>query len=74
MVNFREEWRGHLWQGRFASFVKLLRTHEQTGRPLGDEAFLATLEQGLGRTLRRLKPGPKEKRSPETDFACTRSA
>ncbi len=21
MVNFREDWRGHLWQGRFASFV-----------------------------------------------------
>jgi putative transposase len=21
MVNFRENWRGHLWQGRFASFV-----------------------------------------------------
>lgn len=21
MVNFREKWRGHLWQGRFASFV-----------------------------------------------------
>jgi Transposase IS200 like len=21
MVNFREGWRGHLWQGRFASFV-----------------------------------------------------
>ena len=21
MVNFREHWRGHLWQGRFASFV-----------------------------------------------------
>jgi len=21
MVTFREEWRGHLWQGRFASFV-----------------------------------------------------
>ena len=20
-INFREEWRGHLWQGRFASFV-----------------------------------------------------
>src|SRR3972149_902391 len=20
-VNFREQWRGHLWQGRFASFV-----------------------------------------------------
>ena len=21
MINFREDWRGHLWQGRFASFV-----------------------------------------------------
>ena len=20
MVNFREDWRGHLWQGRFASY------------------------------------------------------
>jgi putative transposase len=130
MVNFREGWRGHLWQGRFASFVldenyllvaartielnpvraglvntprqyrwssaaahlrgkddalvrvrpllklapewrrflarvvreedlKVLRAHEHTGRPLGDEAFLAALEQNLGRTLRRQKPGPK---------------
>ena len=130
MVNLREEWRGHLWQGRFASFVldepyvltaaryvelnpvrtglvnapsryrwssaaahvrgkddalvqvapllklappwrrflarvireediKLLRAHEQTGRPLGDEEFLATLEENLGRILRRQKPGPK---------------
>jgi len=130
MVNFREGWRGHLWQGRFASFVldepylltaaryvelnpvraglinspsrypwssagehvrgrddalvkvapllqlatnwrrfltrvvreedlKLLRSHEHTGRPLGDEAFLASLEQNLGRILRRQKPGPK---------------
>jgi putative transposase len=130
MVNFREGWRGHPWQGRFASCVldephlltaaryvelnpvragliktpsryrwssaaahvrgrddsvvrvgpllelapnwraflarvvraediKLLRSHEHTGRPLGDAAFLATLEQDLGRTLRRQKPGPK---------------
>jgi REP-associated tyrosine transposase len=130
MVNFREGWRGHLWQGRFASFVldepylltaaryvelnpvragmvnapsryrwssaaahlrgredtlvqvspllqlaanwrrlrtsvvreedlKVLRAHEHTGRPLGDEAFLASLEQNLGRILRRQKPAPK---------------
>ena len=128
-VNFREGWRGHLWQGRFASFVlderylltaeryvelnpvraglisapsrypwssalatcartgrgdgagcafaptcpdwlrfltrvirevdlKLLRTHEHTGRPLGDGGFLASLEQNLGRILRR-RPAPK---------------
>jgi REP element-mobilizing transposase RayT len=27
-VNFRERWRGHLWQGRFASFVM----EEKAGR------------------------------------------
>jgi putative transposase len=130
MVNFREGWRGHLWQGRFASYVlderylltaaryvelnpvraglveapsryrwssaaahargrddgvvtvgpllelapnwrsflarvirdediKLLRSHEQTGRPLGDDEFLATLEENLGRILKKQKPGPK---------------
>jgi putative transposase len=130
MVNSREGWRGHLWQGRFASFVldkphvltaaryvelnpvrarlintpgryrwssalahvrgrddalvrvapllklvpkwrrflarvireediERLRAHERAGRPLGDEAFLASLEQNLGRILKRQKPGPK---------------
>lgn len=38
---------------------------------MDDDAFLATLEQNLGRTLRRLKPGPKGKRNPETDFGRT---
>ena len=128
MVIFREGWRGHLWQGRFASFVldepylltaaryielnpvraglveapsryrwssaaahvhgrdnapvtvgpefapnwraflarvvreeniKLVRAPESTGRPLGEEAFMTTLEQDLGRILRRQRPGPK---------------
>ncbi len=130
-VNFREKWRGHLWQGRFASFpmdesylfaatryvemnpvragivkraekyrwssaaahlngrddelVKVsplkemigdwsaflsqsiaaremegIRRHEQTGRPLGSERFVAKLEKVLGRTLKRMKPGPKK--------------
>ena len=147
MVNFREGWRGHLWQGRFASFVldepylltaaryvelnpvraglvnapsryrwssaaahvrghddalvrvapllklappwrgflarvireediKLLRAHENTGRPLGDEEFLATLEQNLGRILRRQKPGPKPRprRIPKTAEATQTTA
>jgi len=39
--------------------VKLLRAHEQTGRPLAEEAFLATVEQDLGRIPRRQKPGSK---------------
>jgi putative transposase len=132
LINLREGWRGHLWQGRFASFVldeahlltaaryvelnpvraglaeapstyrwssaaahlkgrddalvrvapllrlapkwrrllaraipeeeiNLLRAHDRTGRPLGDEAFLIGLEKRLGRILRRQKPGPKPK-------------
>ena len=131
-VNFREGWRGYLWQGRFASFVmddgyllaaaryvelnpvraKLakraedwpwssaaahlsghddglvsvapllervgnwrtfldegiaavaledLRGHERTGRPLGADAFVAGLEDRLGRPLRPRKPGRKPK-------------
>ncbi len=129
-VNFREEWRGYLWQGRFAScpmderyllaavrYVELnpvrarmakhaweyrwssaaahmcgeddalvkvkpmsdrvaswpeylvqglseaeldaLRLHNRTGRPLGDEDFVASLELITGRTLKPQKPGPK---------------
>lgn len=131
-INFREGWRGHLWQGRFASFpmdesyllaaaryielnpvraklvdrpeaykwsraiahlegqddelvkvspllglvgnwreflsqvapqhqIEALRHHERTGRPLGEEGFVAKLEKSLGRVLQRRKPGPKQK-------------
>ena len=131
LVNFREDWRGHLWQGRFASYVMdehyllsciryvelnpvrarlvahptewrwssarahmdgsedgivnrgpildlvssgwgeflretpssdevaMLRRHERTGRPLGDPTFVDQVENLLGRSLRRNKPGRK---------------
>jgi putative transposase len=39
--------------------IKLLRSHERTGRPLGDEEFLETLEENLGRIVKKQKPGPK---------------
>ena len=133
-INFREDWRGYLWQGRFASYVMdehyfltamryielnpvraglvqnpadwpwssaeahltgqpdpligdvgpmidyigdwarylaldidekerlLLKQHLRTGRPLGSETFIATLEKTLGRFLRKRKPGPKPTR------------
>jgi putative transposase len=132
-INFREGWRGHLWQGRFASFamderyllraaryvelnpvraklcrapwrwrwssaaahvagrddgvvrvgpllervkdwreflaqameadeVKLMRSHERTGRPLGESGFLDRIEKMLGRIVRPAKPGRKPKR------------
>ena len=134
-VNFREGWRGFLWQGRFASFpldgdhllaaacyielnpvrarltdtpegwpwssarahlaggdddlvtaspllervgdwrallslpadedeVDILRRHQRTGRPLGDDAFVERLEASLGRNLRPSKPGPKPRKMP----------
>jgi putative transposase len=129
-INFREGWKGHLWQERFHSFVmderhllaaaryvernpvrarlcarpqdwpwssatahlargddslvtvrpllelvpgweafigeadpehfgELLRAHASTGRPLGTDAFVESLEQRLRRPLKRQKPGPK---------------
>jgi putative transposase len=131
MINFRENWRGHLWQGRFASFpmdenyllaaalyvemnpvranlaadadawpwssarahlagkddglakvspllemvgdwktflaganedlLNDIRKHERSGRPLGSEEFVESLEADLNRTLKPEKPGPKGK-------------
>jgi len=43
--------------------LKALRRRDHSGRPLGDEAFLASLEQDLGPILRRQKPGPNGKHS-----------
>ncbi|MFA6012706.1 MAG: transposase [Desulfobacteraceae bacterium] len=130
-INFREGWKGHLWQGRFSSFImdesyllactkyvelnpvraglvkrpedwpwssagshitgkddilvktrplldmvkkswkrflstdaqemeiEMFRKHERTGRPIGDDSFIETLEQLLDRNLKPQKPGPK---------------
>jgi len=131
-INFREDWRGHLWQGRFKSYpmdnrylwaavryvernpvragiveksedyfwssakvhienkvdgllsrfylmdeikdwrlylsspdeqenLKFLRSHQSTGRPLGDKVFIDDLEAKEGRILVKQKPGPKVK-------------
>ena len=132
-INFREQWRGYLWQGRFASFPMdepwLLQAvayveynpvaagmvaqpweypwssvhahlggtdpqgivevgplldmvggdwqtylsayragkagdfaaHERTGRPLGDEGFIGKIENALGRSLKKKRPGPKRR-------------
>jgi putative transposase len=38
-----------------------IRHHTRTGRPLGDETFLARLEGMVGRVLKPQKRGPKPK-------------
>ena len=58
-LKLARKWRGFRARVFCEQNLKVLRAHEQTGRPLGEEAFLATLEQKLGRILRRQKPGPK---------------
>ena len=44
----------------------LLRRHTKTGRPLGDEAFVAFMEQQTGRVLKPKRagrrPGTRQKR------------
>jgi putative transposase len=59
LLELTPNWRGFLARVIREEDIKLLRAHEHTGRPLGGEEFLATLEQDLGRILRRQKPGPK---------------
>jgi putative transposase len=61
LLELAPNWRAFLARVIREEDVKLLRAHENTGRPLGSEAFLASLEEGLGRILRRQKPGPKGK-------------
>jgi putative transposase len=55
---------------RFADFLDrdhgdeeftALRQREIVGRPIGDESFLASLEDRLSQTLRRKKRGPRKK-------------
>ncbi len=62
LLQLAPDWRRFLTRVIREEDLTLLRAHEHSGRPLGDEAFLASLEQNLGRILRRQKPGPKVKR------------
>ena len=58
-------WRAMLRHGLEAGDVSpveeaAIEARIRTGRPLGDDSFIATLEATSGRRLRPLKPGPKK--------------
>jgi hypothetical protein len=59
LLKLVSNWRGALAWVICEEDIKLLRPHERTRRPLGDEAFLASMERKLGRVLRGKKPSPK---------------
>jgi hypothetical protein len=41
--------------------IDILKKHERTGRPLGEDGFVETLETLLKRRLKRQEPGPRKK-------------
>jgi putative transposase len=55
------DWSGHLMQGLSAEERDAIRKVERTGRPLGGEAFVKSLEAALDRPLARSRPGPKRR-------------
>ena len=41
--------------------IAVLKKHERTGRPLGEDELVEALEVLMGLKLKRRKPGPKKK-------------
>ena len=54
-------WEQHLAEADDEQIGPLLRRHENTGRPLGDRAFLERVGTILGRNLLPGKPGRPKK-------------
>lgn len=57
------DWRDYLSKGISSEEAQDFRRHEKTGRPLGDEIFLTSLEETLGQDFRPQKTGPKGPRN-----------
>ncbi len=53
------DWQKYLSEGISAEETEKFRSHEKTGRPLGNEKFIIDMEKIVGVNLRPRKPGPK---------------
>ena len=62
LLGLSNDWRKFLGNAVDESFEEL-RLKTRTGRPAGDDAFIATVEKLTGRNLRLGKPGRPRKRS-----------
>ena len=56
-----KEWRLYLSTADESEKLKFLRSHQSTGRPLGNKDFIDDLEIQEGRLLTKQRPGPKIK-------------
>lgn len=61
LLEIIKDWERLLASGMPASDENRIEQHSKTGRPLGDNHFLETVERKTGRTVRPRKPGPKPK-------------
>jgi REP-associated tyrosine transposase len=61
LLELVNDWRLFLETGISEQEAEMMRRHERTGRPLGQEGFISKLETTLGRILRPQKPGRKKK-------------
>jgi len=59
MLTLVDDWEAYLSDPCDEEIGAHIKKHSRTGRPLGDERFVRSLERITGRVLRRRRPGPK---------------
>jgi putative transposase len=57
-----KDWKEFLSEAPKKNEMEAIRTHTNTGRPLGGESFIKRLEKITGRIISKLKPGPPGKK------------
>ena len=53
------DWKHHLAADISEEELLRFRRHAHTGRPLGSDTFVTSIEERLSRFFRKRKPGPK---------------
>lgn len=61
MLQRVDDWAAYLADAEDEEIAVHIRKHSRTGRPLGDDRFVRTLESISGRDLRRRRPGPQRR-------------
>jgi len=61
MLNRISDWSGYLNEKSDPQRVQMIRKHNATGRPLGDDRFLDDVQRITGNEVRKRKPGPRSK-------------
>jgi putative transposase len=59
LLELVRDWEAFIGEADDEKLNELLRGHASTGRPLGADSFVESLERRLARPLKRKKPGPK---------------